>query len=444
MFSVSKNTILLLSVVLLFFVGCSKQVSNQNTSISPKIIDNINLLSPKVKKYIEEMCKFPDGIFVLVRTMDKLDRAKIGSYATDTMEEEAYWEQVRPRGFFARWIKQDKPWSMGVYVLVSKEPNLIQIRYGERIRLEAYRSGLAIGNKYLQIQQQFKRHGANQGTLNALKELSQELPSALNLPWYLRYGKMLVALTFSEFEELVSPSDGMYSTWILRPYLKLIEALDGFSPVWYFLLLNFFLYFSIQILFTKIFVNVVLQKSEPRTKAQWRKLVSIVISAFFAVPFLGGVILLNNGRFEDYLALQQLGISLTDQASLGLGWFMNVTGFWLAAFITLMNFINLLITDPLSEPFVVYYGSTNPDIGDPTMDILNMAPRYPTLSSKWRIQQTGNHTYVLVYDEYVYRPRFSVLVFMLFMPKAIGLIVLIKEFFDLAINLNQLDHANCE
>lgn len=432
MFSVPKYTILLLSVLLLLFVGCSRQAFNQNPSISPKIIDNINLLSPEVKRYIEDRYKFPDGILVLVKTIDKLDHAKIGSYATDAMQKEAYWEQVRPKGFFARWIKQDKPWSMGVYVLVSKEPNLIQIRYGERIRLEAYRSGLATGNKYLQIQRQFKRYGANLGTLNTLKELSQELPSALSLPWYLRYGKILVAITFSEFEELVSPSDGMYSKWVLRPYLKLIEVLGGFFSVWYFLLLNCLIYFSLQLLFAKCFVNVILHKSEPHTKARWKKLVSIVISVFFAVPFFGGVILLNSGRFEDYLALQQLGISSPDRASLGLQWFMNVTGFWLAAFITLLNFINLLITDPLREPLRLYC------IGVPTFGLVLKAKakaRIPTLSYKWRLQQIGDHTYDIVFDEYRYRPRFSLLVFMLFMPNAIGLVGLIKEFFDLADNI---------
>lgn len=137
MFSFSKNTIFQLSVVLLFFIGCSKQDVNPNQSIPPKVIENIKLLSPKVKKHIEEKSTFPDGIFVLIRTIDKINLAKIGSYSTETMQKEVYWEQVRPRGFFSRWIKQDKPWSMGVYVLVSKDPHLIQIRYGERIRLEA-------------------------------------------------------------------------------------------------------------------------------------------------------------------------------------------------------------------------------------------------------------------------------------------------------------------
>jgi hypothetical protein len=433
MYSVPKNTILLLSAISFFIVGCSRRTVNQSRSISPKVIDNINLLSPKVKKEIEERCKFPDGIFVLVRTVGELDLAKIGSYATEAMQKEPFWEQVRPKGLFSRWIKQDKPWSTGVYVLVSQDPNLIQIRYGERIRLEAYRSGLAVGGKYSQIQRQFKNQGADLGTLNALKELSQELPSALNLPWYLRYGKTLVAVTFSEFEELVSPSDGMYSKWILRPYLKLIQVLGGFFSIWYFMLLNLCLYSSMNILFAKALPNVILRKRNPKAKAVWKTVVSIVINAFFAVPFLGGVILLNGSRFEDYLALQQLGISSPDQASLGVHWFLNVTGFWLAAFVMLMNYINLWISDPLREPLVIHYVGSRPSPS--SMYFQRWIQRYPTLFVKYSWSQPDDHTLVIVYDEYAYRPRFSVLVFLLFMPKAIGLVGLIKESFDLVKNI---------
>lgn len=273
MFIRCKNRILSLSIALLFLVSCSRQDGNENQSISPKVIDSIHLLSPEVKEYIEETYTFPDGIFVLVRTMDKLDYGEIGSYATDAMEREQFWEQVRPKGFFAKWIKQDKPWSRGVYVLISKDPSLIQIRYGERIRLEAYRSGLAIGKEYLQIQRYFERHGPTLGTLNALRVLSQELPSALTLPWYLQWGKWLVCLEFSEFEELLSPSDDMYTNWLLGPYLKFIERLGGFSSISYFLFLNFVLYFSVRTVLPNIanmFVAVMLRNREPVTRALWK------------------------------------------------------------------------------------------------------------------------------------------------------------------------------
>jgi hypothetical protein len=92
-----------------------------------------------------------------------------------------------------------------------------------------------------------------------------------------------------------------------------------------------------------------------------------------------------------------------------------------------------LIKDPLREP--IYYSGLNIDVHH---ILLNTKPNCPTLpfSVKYSGSQIDKDRYVVEWDEYIYRPRFSILVFMLFMPKVIGLVGLIKEFLDLVINLN--------
>jgi hypothetical protein len=429
---------LLLVLVLLFLPGCSKEEPpsrsvapplaadpdpgappvNSNPMLPLRIYDEANLLSNHLEEHLTETYRFPSGVLMLVRTIDELDYATIGSYATDAMEKETYWAKFGREG-------EPRPWSMGVYILVSKRPSLIQLRYGEMLRWQAYRAGLVIGNKYQKIQQEFEQRGPNLGTLNTVKVLSQELPVALDLPWYLQYAKPLIAITFAELQELASPPTGTYSKWILRPYLVVIDAL-GAEGAFGFFLSSILLYMLIQVLASRVLVEIILLRKGSDVKVRWRKRASLAISVLFAVPFLAGGVLLSSGRLEDHLALQGLGITDPERFALGLSWFMDATGFWLGALATLLNYINRRIENPVRKT-----GSIIVRGGDP----IEWSHALPGCPGQWSFQQIGERTWHGVFTEYVCRPRFAMLICIMFVPAGIAVVVIMKELVGLVDNL---------
>ena len=427
MFTTIKFSPILFVVLIALLASCSKDKEDLSIPSEVKIVDEFNLISDKTKNYLMNEVTFPDDILVLVRTIDTIEPSIIGSYASSQMEKEEWWREVNPKGLYSRWIKQDKPWSNGVYIVVSQEPHLIQIRYGERIRLEAYRAGLAVGNKYSDMQANFVIEPTDEGVINTAERVSKELPDAMTIPWHLRLMKFIVAVTFSEFEELATPSNDVYTSWILTPYLKLLVLLGGLHSKWLFLTLNMILFFIIDYAVIAIVTNLFLRKKKASLKLRWKKYASLIISTFFSVPFFGATILLSGARIEDVLAIQQIGIVIPEGFGLGMEWFMNVNGFWFALLITFINFINLIITDPLKDGQVLYfYGS--PDSA--SRHIQEMAQGQPTFYYSYTYTQVSQHKYVIKYEEYIYRPSLSLLVFLLFMPKAIGMVALLKQVFD--------------
>jgi hypothetical protein len=427
MYSAIKTTTFSLIVLVLLLVSCSNEKKESPTHSKLEIKDDFHLLSTETKEYLNNI-KFPDNILVLIRTVDEIELSQIGSYASSKMEEEDWWKEVNPQGLYQRWIKQNKPWSKGIYIVVSQEPHLIQIRYGERIRLEAFRAGLAVGHKYSDMQTSFATKTIDEGVINTVQQLSKEMPTALQIPKYLRYTKFLVAVTFSEFEELATPANKIYNSWILKPYFKLIVLCGGLHSRWLFIALNLVLFFILDYAVIAMFTFLFLRKKEKTVKLRWKKYISLIIATLFSVPFFGATILLSGARVEDVLAVQQIGIVIPENIRFGMKWFMNVTGFWFAFLITMINYINLLIDDPLKKPVAIYHFGSPDTL---TSYVGRMSSNQPTFYNKWSYAKIGEHKYVVQYDEYVYRPSFALFVFLLFMPKAIGLVALLKQIFDL-------------
>src|SRR5262245_47416262 len=148
----------MVTFVVLFMVASFTQKPKADGSVAFE--DEANILSPEAKAAITQT-KFPEDIPVVVRTVSAIPKDKMGSFASDLMSEDRHWQTLRPRGWLRRNIMQQSPSGSGVYVLVSLDPQLLQIRFGSEIRLSAYENMVAIGPWY-RDQQLFERNALDE------------------------------------------------------------------------------------------------------------------------------------------------------------------------------------------------------------------------------------------------------------------------------------------
>lgn len=215
--------------------------------------DEANILAPWSQVAIKEI-KFPEDTPVVVRTVSSIPEAKIGTYALDLMSEERHWQTLRPRGWLRKYIKQDLPSGPGVYVLVSLEPLLLQIRFGRKIRLSAYQQMIAAGTWY-RDQQRFERDEFDQHVVKTVKELADKMQILTDLSWPFIWAQYLSSLVFSEIEDLLAPSDGLYSDTVLKNYIKLAHSIGTTGSAWLFVAFSVAAFVLLRLIGKKLLID---------------------------------------------------------------------------------------------------------------------------------------------------------------------------------------------
>jgi hypothetical protein len=310
-----KSNLALLSIVILSLSSCSKR---EDINLGIKIIDNANLYSDDFKNIIANgKFKLPDGIPVLIITIDSIQISEIGSYANDELEK------------VSKLYKVKKERDNCFLILISRKPLLIQFRVGKDLRLESYKAGLSFGQKYLQYQENFISKGNENGLLYVLSNLEKDLPPALELTRIMKIQKPLAQSVFTEISEIAMPSDGKYTKYIFKPYSKFFTSLKLFSRPIVLIIFNALLLFLFLKLGQKLLVSFFGRN----------KLGSIVLTIwniasifFLSIPFWGSVIFLTSFRIEDHLLSEYLGIPLLNLSKDSI-WFSSYTQIWFAVVI---------------------------------------------------------------------------------------------------------------
>ena len=171
-----RASVVAMLVTLFLVYGCGTNDNQASKPSTVKVVDTAGILTKKVVRKIEDTYAFPPDSPILVRTIKTLKRSEAAAVATEMMQAEGYWESVRPKHFWEK-MTGDKPDATGTYILVSQEPRLIQIRFGERVRLQAYRAGLAVGDQYLTIQTRYLSGALSPDA--ALKEALDTISNAM-------------------------------------------------------------------------------------------------------------------------------------------------------------------------------------------------------------------------------------------------------------------------
>lgn len=319
--------IAVLSIFLLWMAAFF--ATNPDAKTNPIVIDDAGVLTPESVAALEAI-RFPRDIPAIVRIVKSIPIAKIGTYATDAMADEPAWSSLRPRGFLRKYFRQDAPWGRGVYVLVSIEPALLQIRFGEEIRLRAYREGLAAGSWY-RDHQRFPNSGLNGHVVRTVRELAQNLERAGEPRWLMTWVYFFASVIYSEVEDFLEPGDGPFSSTILQYHVRLIHTLGGTKSPWRFLFVSLLCVLVFWLVINKLLTEKILlpflRNRFPRSGVVFTSelaLVAVVVAGVATILVLG------RGRIEDELALAQLGLSSLGPIGFDPRLYAIPGGLWLA------------------------------------------------------------------------------------------------------------------
>lgn len=336
------STALLIAVTALCLSGCSAALRATNERL--KVFDESGLLSTKTKADIASQLSFPSDVVVIIRTTASIPSGKEASIASAAMEEETYWKQARTKNLIER-LTGDSSDSTAVYVYISKQPRLIQIRYGNRIGLQATRSGIASGQNYLAIQQAYWQGliDANQASIRAMSMVASAIKNNFGLPWYLE--NALFATGAVELAKpILYPQDGFYQRHIFQPVSALV--LKTASHISHFIAIplagaGIYLATRIIVIFLVfgLVMNLFFPKYSIRRRALYSALLIIPIALAIGIPAIGTSLLASTGRLEDKLALENLGLSLPPILSLPPLYFAENTGLFLAASIAAVKLL---------------------------------------------------------------------------------------------------------
>jgi hypothetical protein len=383
--------LLILISIVSVLSSCNGRVDK---NLGVKFVDEAKLYSEKFKEEIVNgKYHFPNGVPVLILTVDSIPISEIGFYASTVLENSS------------KWIESKKERKNCVLLIISKNPKLIQMRFGENVLLESYKSGLSAGNKYRTYQESFIAKDYESGLNEVLKNLEIELPQALDISWIMKLQKTGAKIAFKEMSDLSMPSDGAYTNNIFKPYCRLINTVSLFSSPFFLVLINALLLLLIvkvgKFIIKRLFGTRRLIKITAVLLVIW----GIVSSVFFSIPFWGSFVFLSSMRIEDSLFAQYLQIPLLNISNNSF-WFSSFTQFWLAIIVGVIVFAVTLPNGALNIMGVSYLFSSSKE--EYESDIKN------DLS-----ENSG-----LIFDQALGSGfRFTFLA--LFMPRAISLLILV-------------------
>jgi hypothetical protein len=312
---------------LLWAAACFAPKPEANTN--PVVVDSAHVLTPESVAAIESV-RFPRDVPVIVRTVKTIPPARIGQFATQAMTDEPAWNRLRPRGFLRKYFRQDPSWGRGVYVLVSIEPALLQIRFGEELRMRAYRLGLAAGSWYRE-HQRFPPDDLPGQVTRTVQELEQRLAGPGEPRWPMSWAYFCASVLYSQIEDFLAPGEGPFSSTVLRYHVRLVDFLGGTRSAWSFVLVSLLCVAAFWLLVNKLLVETLLFPLLRNRLARFGVvLTSQVTFVAFLVSAIATIAVLGRGRIEDELALARLG--LTSLRSIGFNPSLYATpgGLWLA------------------------------------------------------------------------------------------------------------------
>jgi hypothetical protein len=272
---------------------------------------------------------FPEDTPVVIRTVNNIPLKEIGAYATQCMNNDPHSQVLRPRGLLRRFFRRDSPSGTGVFVLVSLEPLLLQIRFGDQLRLRAYRTGLATGPWY-RSQQRFPREEIENHTVEVVQALARKVEDAGRSSWFMGLLERIPSEAYAEIEDLLAPSENRVERVVLSGYVRILATFGGTRSLLCFFLINIVCLVLPWFVLGKVVVWVL-------RKATKSKVVVGVVRALVNSGLLGIAMLsvaslgiLSRGRIEDEMALSSLGVAALGRIGLDTHFYAREGGLLIA------------------------------------------------------------------------------------------------------------------
>jgi len=295
MYAMSKKSLLLALTALIVLTACRKNY--RDTTYRPLIEDEAKLLDLQTAQTLKSR-PYPKGFAFIVCTVEKLPPAEVGS-AVDTLFEEAQKRCPDPKSCKQR----------GVFIVVSANPALMQVRTGSDLATQAQWAGITSGSRYIAKQQLGSLRDVDSALPEMVDWLSTSLPAAIEISWVRRL--ILNEITqdlYIELEGLSLPSESFYGKYVLRPFLHAGILAQRLSGTWWVT----YIIAAVVILLVRSVLRRIIMFGVRRTPGKVASFVAlglnIAISLALAVPSAASAIFLSGSRLEDQIALRASGI----------------------------------------------------------------------------------------------------------------------------------------
>ncbi|EFR51890.1 hypothetical protein R3O55_018135 [Bacteroides hominis] len=338
-----KKIYLLLSFLSAFFLLSACSDDTEQCLYSPKVFDTGNLLSNKVK---EEFLNFdyPAGIVPVLFAADSIEPIKMGAYADECFD--ALVDSISESKDFKR---------RGMLVLVSRNPELIQIRLGSRYRVYCNMTGATSGVDYLNLQKQIREKGIEETLPLFLQNTSVRIQELNALPSYKKYRiNSAVSAISTCLEYIGTPSENFYGKCVLTPILKTTSLGYYVFKSW---LLTFMFVCLIMLLCRWALFLVVKRLLQKHVIGLiWsQKIINWGLRLLFSISAAASAIILSSGRMEDAIALQAIGVPFIENFQIAAADYVLKTSFVAAFFFVLMyalkrNIVSDIFLYSLLEP----------------------------------------------------------------------------------------------
>ncbi|MBY2897811.1 hypothetical protein K0E75_02630 [Bacteroides fragilis] len=338
-----KKIYLLLSFLSAFFLLSACSDDTEQCLYSPKVFDTGNLLSNKVK---EEFLNFdyPAGIVPVLFAADSIEPIKMGAYADECFD--ALMDSISESKDFKR---------RGMLVLVSRNPELIQIRLGSRYRVYCNMTGATSGVDYLNLQKQIREKGIEETLPLFLQNTSVRIQELNALPSYKKYRiNSAVSAISTCLEYIGTPSENFYGKCVLTPILKTTSLGYYVFKSW---LLTFMFVCLIMLLCRWALFLVVKRLLQKHVIGLiWsQKIINWGLGLLFSISAAASAIILSSGRMEDAIALQAIGVPFIENFQIAAADYVLKTSFVAAFFFVLMyalkrNIVSDIFLYSLLEP----------------------------------------------------------------------------------------------
>lgn len=338
-----KKIYLLLSFLSAFFLLSACSDDTEQCLYSPKVFDTGNLLSNKVK---EEFLNFdyPAGIVPVLFAADSIEPIKMGAYADECFD--ALVDSISESKDFKR---------RGMLVLVSRNPELIQIRLGSRYRVYCNMTGATSGVDYLNLQKQIREKGIEETLPLFLQNTSVRIQELNALPSYKKYRiNSAVSAISTCLEYIGTPSENFYGKCVLTPILKTTSLGYYVFKSW---LLTFMFVCLIMLLCRWALFLVVKRLLQKHVIGLiWsQKIINWGLGLLFSISAAASAIILSSGRMEDAIALQAIGVPFIENLQIAAADYVLKTSFVVAFFFVLMyalkrNIVSDIFLYSLLEP----------------------------------------------------------------------------------------------
>ena len=323
----------LLMLAMLALISCTTD-RTEVCLYQPKVIDESGTLSNKTKELFTNF-EFPLGVYPVLYHMDKIENLIETGSCVDAIFESIAKDKANYRDFKR----------VGFLVVVSDDPELIQVRIGKKYKSYCNLTGITAGPEYLQIQKSIATDGTNKALGSFLTMISQRIEerNGLSFAKKSRINTAIQAVN-NTLDFVGTPSENFYGKAILKPMLVVLSSIYNIIGKWGWTLAFLFAAgFGIKFLYEKGLERIM--SNSPVALNLTKMLMGLIFGLFFSISAAGAAFILSKGRMEDLIALNALGVPYIENLAIDPENFKTGNSIWLAIIFTVLWAMKLSVND---------------------------------------------------------------------------------------------------